>query len=187
MTDPRLALLRALALRDLSRTDPDDAVEGLDLLADAIPVDAPPPSLRARLLGALAAEPLAPLAVPLASLFEVGEDRARAYLAEIAGERWETMAPGVALLHFDGGPGTAGADVGFVRVDDDLDFPFHEHTGEERNLVLRGQLVDDDGQVYRAGDTFVHGPGSRHTFRSQGGLIFAVVVWGVDFAVTPDA
>lgn len=172
--DPLRAALLAALLRD-----DDDA---FDLAADVLAPAPVPPALGQRLRASLAAAPFAPFAILLARLFDVAEDRARAFLAAIPSpDGWDAMAPGIRLMHFSGGPSTAGADVGFVSVGDGLDFPRHTHGGAEHNLILRGTLTDDDGTVYRAGDTFTHAPGSAHTFRADAGLLFAVVVWDVSF------
>lgn len=179
-------LLRALLLRDLARPTDDDAAEALDDFATSLPPQPAPASLMSRLRRAVAEEPFAPFAPPLATLFDVDEDTARAYLGRIPeDDAWEAMGPGISLLHFEGGATTAGADVGFVKVDGAIDFPSHTHGGEERNLVLRGRLVEPDGTAYGPGDVFTHRPGSHHRFRTEGDLLFAVVVWGVTFDPPP--
>lgn len=180
-------LIHQLLLHDLRRTDAQDAADALDDAAEALPAQVPPTSLRDRLLAAMGREPFAPFAPPLATLFDVDEDKARTYLDRIPDpSAWEAMGPGIELLHFEGGPATAGADVGFVRVSGEIDFPPHTHGGEERNLILRGRLTEPDGTVHGPGDVFVHSPGSHHRFRTEGDLLFAVVVWDVQFDPPPD-
>lgn len=175
-------LMRAMLLRDLTRPSDQDAAEALDDLAEALPEAPLPAGLRDRLLAAMRHEPFAPFAPPLATLFDVDEPTARAFLDRIPDEdAWEPMAPIIHLMHFEGGPATTGADVGFVRVTGEIDFPSHTHGGEERNLILRGALVEADGTRFGPGDVFVHPAGSHHRFRTEGDLLFAVVVWGVQF------
>jgi len=98
--------------------------------------------------------------------------------------------PNVSLVHLLGGPATAGADVGFVRVDAGTTFPPHRHLGEEHVLVLQGSYQDSDGSSARAGD-LVHMPaGSAHTFTAgpDTDLIYAVVVHGVEIeGIDPEA
>jgi anti-sigma factor ChrR (cupin superfamily) len=133
-------------------------------------------------------QPFAAYLEPLAQLFEIAVETARDYLGALSDEdAWHAMMDGIALQHVQGGPATASADVGFVRVAPDLDFPPHVHVGEERNLVLDGSLIDGDGTTYGPGDLFVHPAGSHHVFRSGSrGVLFAVVVWGVDFGADID-
>jgi len=175
-------LLRDLMLRDLGRSSDADAAEALSDLAASLPDTPAPSGLLGRLRASVAQQPFAPFAPPLASLFDVDEATARRYLDRIPDDdAWEAMGPGIRLLHFDGGPATAGADVGFVHVEGEIDFPAHRHDGEERNLILRGHLVEPDGTSYGPGDVFDHPAGSHHRFRTSGDLVFAVVVWGVTF------
>jgi quercetin dioxygenase-like cupin family protein len=71
--------------------------------------------------------------------------------------------PGVTLLHFDGGPKTAGAITGFVRIEPGHGFPEHDHGGPEVGVVLQGSLRDTiDGRVYGRGDRMVREPGKPH-------------------------
>ncbi len=54
----------------------------------------------------------------------------------------------------------------------------HVHTGIEEFLVLEGELVDDDGTVFRTGDFVSFGPGSRHSSAAPGGCLLAVFLRG---------
>ncbi len=147
----------------------------------------PPPSLRGRLLRALQADPWGPFVRPLARMVDVAEAAAEALLARIDDpDAWEPLGPYIALQHLPGGPATADADVGFVRVADGVRFPLHSHAGVERTLVLRGVLVEEaDGRRYPAGSRIDLEPGVTHAFRAEGELIYAVVVWDVSFLEAP--
>lgn len=174
-------------LRDMSpETAPDELAEALSSLSLALPPAAPSPGLRERLL-ASAARPeqrWAPFAGRLARLVDVAHDRARELLAAIVRpDLWQRLLPGVDLLHLQGGPAVAGADVGFVRVAAGAAFPEHRHLGVERVLILQGGYRDDGGQVARAGDLVELPAGSSHGFVAlpDEDLIYAVVVGGVEF------
>ncbi|HMV65549.1 MAG TPA: cupin domain-containing protein [Myxococcota bacterium] len=171
-------------------TDPDtsdliDGVEDEDLAALLVACDdlvdvPPPPSLRARLLAS--ASPFHSLADRVADLFQVGADTIREYLALLTwGDHWHLLQRGCELIHVEGGPDLRAADVGFVRVQDGVVFPHHAHGGQERSLVLQGEVVDSDGEIYLPGDMVVKEAGSEHHFRAVGETIIAVVVWGVRF------
>ena len=56
----------------------------------------------------------------------------------------------------------------------------HEHTRGEEFLVLEGELVDCDGQVFRAGDFVRYEPGSMHWSHSPGGCLLLVVLHGTN-------
>lgn len=167
--------------------DPKDmSTEAMTSLSLALPPVAPPPGLRARLL-ATAVRPehrFAPFAARFARLIDVAHERARELLTSLARpEVWQGFLPGVELVHLEGGPAVAGADVGFVRVAAGAVFPEHRHLGEERVIVLQGAYIDSDGAVVRAGDTLTLPAGSSHSFVAAPGpdLIYAVVVGGVEF------
>jgi quercetin dioxygenase-like cupin family protein len=54
----------------------------------------------------------------------------------------------------------------------------HEHLGFEEFVVLKGEIKDSDGTVYRAGDCVSLAPTSRHVSASLKGAITAVFVRG---------
>lgn len=53
----------------------------------------------------------------------------------------------------------------------------HEHKGYEDFLILEGELIDDDGTVFRAGDLISYAPGSYHNSRSETGCVILVTEW----------
>ena len=54
----------------------------------------------------------------------------------------------------------------------------HAHVGAEEFLVLEGELVDFDGQIFRTGDHVQLGAGSVHTSLSPAGCRLLVTHWG---------
>lgn len=180
-------LLRDAGLSDLQDMSPETPVaDPLTALSLALPPVAPATDLRARLL-ATAARPehrWAPFTARLARMIDVAHERARELLAAIVrADVWHRVVPGVELLHLQGGPAVAGADVGFVRVAPGEAFPEHRHLGVERVLILQGGYVDNLGQTARAGDFVELPPGSSHGFVALPGadLIYAVVADGLEF------
>ncbi|HEY0135475.1 MAG TPA: hypothetical protein VGB85_15430, partial [Nannocystis sp.] len=104
--------------------------EALSALAVALPPARPPAALRERLMAsARGPARFAPFIDRLARLLDVAADRARELLASLEhpGTWLATPGPNVSLVHLLGGPATAGADVGFVRVDAGTSFPPHRH------------------------------------------------------------
>lgn len=163
-----------------------DLTETLATLSLGLGRTAPAHGGRARLL-ADATSPqrrFAPFIGRLARLIDVAHDRAAALLASLARpDTWQPFVPAVDLVHLEGGPAVAGADVGFVRVAAGGGFPVHRHLGHERVLVLQGSYRDRSGAVFRAGDIVDLPAGSEHDFVALPGpdLLYAVVVHGVEF------
>jgi quercetin dioxygenase-like cupin family protein len=50
----------------------------------------------------------------------------------------------------------------------------HRHGGAEEFLVIEGELTDNDGTIYRAGDVVWLAAGTEHTSYSENGCIVAV-------------
>lgn len=145
---------------------------GLSRLSDALPELAPPPSLRARILEAAAPQArLARYAGAVAELLDLGLDKAKALLERIDDpSAWVDELPGVQFLWVDGGPRVAAAVRGFLRVEPGLDFPEHEHLGDEVTLVLQGGFEDPArGLSFRAGEIDRMPQGTTHMFRALPG------------------
>ena len=62
----------------------------------------------------------------------------------------------------------------------------HEHGGYEEFLVLQGELVDNDGRSFRAGDFVSFAPGSKHSSHSPGGCSLLVMLRGNSRALRED-
>ena len=117
----------------------------------------------------------------VAQLMDVAIEKARTLLAAIDEPgSWEPGPfPGLHLYHLEGGPRTADAIVGFIRIDAGSLFPPHTHLGEESVLVLQGGYQDEDGTLVRAGEIAVAEPGTTHLFTAlkDEDLIYLVVVF----------
>lgn len=59
----------------------------------------------------------------------------------------------------------------------------HEHVHGEEFLMLEGELVDDDGTVFRAGDYVAFAPGTRHASTTPEGCLIAVFMRGPNRAL----
>lgn len=130
---------------------------------------APPPAVLSRLMASVGGGRFETWSTRMASLFDVTVERARELLGLI--ERpasWEDQMPGLALVHFDGGPAYAAADCGFVRLAPGTAFPHHTHLGEEVSLILAGALRDHTGRTYGPGDEITSAEGSEHDVVSVG-------------------
>ena len=133
-------------------------------LGAALAPVAPAPDVLTRLLASVGGGRFEAFSARMAKLFDVTLDRARELLGLI--ERpasWIVQIPGIALVHFDGGPSTAGADCGFIRMSPGAIFPPHGHLGEETVTILTGRVHDVTNNVmYGPGDECVQTQGTQH-------------------------
>ena len=56
----------------------------------------------------------------------------------------------------------------------------HEHTGFEEFLMLKGDLVDPDGKVFKKGDFVSFEPGSQHSSYTKNGCLVLVFMRGIN-------
>jgi hypothetical protein len=146
--------------------------------------------VKSRLLASIGGGPLERFAQRLGTLFDVTVERAREFLGLI--ERpasWEQQVPGIALVHFDGGPAYAAADCGFIRLAPGAIFPFHKHLGDEACVVLEGALYDaTNNRLIETGDDYFQATGTEHALINKGSVdcIFAArVMHGIEVAGAP--
>ena len=52
----------------------------------------------------------------------------------------------------------------------------HEHTAHEQLLVLDGEMIENDGTVFKAGDFVMLRQGTEHNSRTETGCTLAVFV-----------
>jgi putative transcriptional regulator len=125
---------------------------------------APSPEVKLRLLASIGGGKFEQYSARMAKLFDVTVDRARELLGLI--ERpasWVPQIPGIALVHFDGGPAAAAADCGFVRLSPGAMFPPHSHLGEETVTILSGQIHDvTNNRMIGPGEDYVQVEGTSH-------------------------
>jgi mannose-6-phosphate isomerase-like protein (cupin superfamily) len=150
----------------------------------------PSPAVRSRLLASVGGGAFDRFAQRLGALFDVTVDKARELLGLI--ERpasWESQAPGIALVHFSGGPAYAAADCGFVRLAPGAIFPFHKHLGDESCVVLEGALYDGtNNRLIEAGDDYFQATGTEHALINRGSVdcVFAArAMHGIEVAGSP--
>jgi anti-sigma factor ChrR (cupin superfamily) len=129
----------------------------------------PHPSVRQRLLASMERAPrLEAYVEPVAELLDVPRSKAREYLWRIDDpSRWRpTPFEGVQSLFVKGGPATAGALVGFLRVEPGHRLPLHDHLGPEHGLLLQGRARDPEGRIHGPSTRVDMASGSRHEFEA---------------------
>jgi hypothetical protein len=166
------------------------AREALGLLADAEGGLRPSTEGRDRLLKALdSGARYAPFVADLSASFDLSEARIRELCDQIdVPSAWEAgPIPGIAVMHFAGGPNVVAPDTGFVRLPRGLQFPYHRHVGHEINYVIEGAMRDGDGTLYLPGEAIVMAPGTAHEFSvpDDRDALIAVVQAGFEFIPKP--
>jgi putative transcriptional regulator len=163
------------------------AADAFAVLALALPAEAPPPSLRARVLADARTPRLHAMLDKLAALFDVSKQMARAMLDRVDDpNQWQPgPVPESWVMFVDsGGPRVAGAFIGFVKMGASVKWPTHRHLGREEMLVLDGGFKQDDGVEVHPGDVHVMEEGSVHGFTifdDEPCISAAVVRGGVTF------
>jgi len=119
---------------------------------------------------------------PVMLLFDLNTEQTRDILNKAATQNRDYFAPcgipGTQLFYFKGGPGTANATCGIVKMAAGTVFPAHEHQGEERVIILQGSATEQSGRSYHAGAAINCPKGTRHSFRAHENctLVFAVLL-----------
>ncbi len=77
----------------------------------------------------------------------------------------QALAPAVALL---------------IRCQPGVEFPYHDHDGEELSIMLRGSAVEDSGRLLAPGDTLHRGRNTPHSLVADKvrGCMFLVLLRG---------
>jgi mannose-6-phosphate isomerase-like protein (cupin superfamily) len=166
----------------MSRDGESAVVAGLALAA--LPKEGRSAQLRDRLLASVVAPGWRAWRGRVAALWDLEERAVEAIFQQA--ERplaWsDTPFEGVDAFHLEGGPRTAGADVGLVRVLAGVHFPSHSHAESEEYVVLEGAMRFEDGRRECAGDRLYNDASVTHGYVAEGDVVLAVVVRG---ALTP--
>lgn len=79
---------------------------------------------------------------------------------------------GTSILQLDTSPMGVGFHV--YRMEPGAVTEPHEHTEDEQFLVLEGELIENDGTVYKQGDLVWLKAGTEHNSHSPNGCLLAV-------------
>lgn len=93
------------------------------------------------------------------------------------------VALGDAILQLDGDRPLG---IGFhvYRMPPGMTTRPHRHNGHEQFLVLEGELIENDGTVYRKGDLVWLRGGTEHCSYTPNGCLLAVHIAGPETIVT---
>ena len=86
-----------------------------------------------------------------------------------------TPCPGVSYLPIDDQcqPGTG---FHIFRMEPGAVSPAHEHTADEMFYVISGELIENDGTVFRQGDMVLLKAGTQHSSHTRDGCTLLVYV-----------
>jgi anti-sigma factor ChrR (cupin superfamily) len=165
------------------------AEAGEDLASLAVTTEpvAPSGDVLARLDGSLSsfADRFAHMLDRVSELADMAQEKMRELLTTL--DEATTWLPGpgdgISVAHVDGGPATAGAICGYVRIAAGDSFPVHKHLGHEKVLVVQGGFRDTDGSEHHTGDLVERAAGTSHGLTALDGpdlIYLVVVVDGVD-------
>lgn len=136
-----------------------------DAIGSAIQPVAPPPEVKQRLMASVGGGRYEAFAARMARMFDVTVDRGRELLGLIERKAsWIAQpVPGLSFVDFEGGPATAAADCGFVRLAPGAVFPPHTHLGEELTTILSGRVHDPvNDRTIGPGEDYIRPEGTTH-------------------------
>lgn len=165
----RAAFERELAGSASLRSEVADVTELLAGLALTVPAPAPSAGLRDRVLRTAQVGSWAPYVTLVARVWDLSVAAVQQeFRRALAPESWGPgPMPGLSLLHLEGGPAAAGADVGIVIFEPGTAFPHHGHTSSESYVVLQGRILDSSGRVELPGDIIEYTEDVIHNFTTD--------------------
>lgn len=119
----------------------------------------------------------------VAEMLDIDDATARTLLDGIDQRTsWEASPlDDVTLYHVEGGESVKGAITGFVRIPPGGVFPEHDHSGDEKVLIVQGHCRDTyDGRILAPGDIAGMSPSSgKHSVEALAGppLVYLAVVF----------
>lgn len=87
---------------------------------------------------------------------------------------WQPFHQGIDILRIYG-VGETGAAAALLSYAPGASVPTHRHPDYEHILVLSGSQTDEEG-TYGPGTCVIHGPGTRHSVRSDNGCV-VLAIW----------
>jgi quercetin dioxygenase-like cupin family protein len=158
-------------------------------LALGLEPSVPPDALRARIFASVdRATPYKPFLPSLARCFDLADTALHDLLARMddPGAWMPGVGDTLAFLDFQPGPALAGH-CGITRVRGGARVPLHRHSGREITVVLRGTVVDGEGQHFQPGQVLEMAPGSIHSLRITGDpdALLAVLTSEIEIVTAP--
>ena len=68
-------------------------------------------------------------------------------------------------------------EVFIVQFESESSSSIHKHKGYEEFYVIDGELIDDDGKVFKKGDYIAFGKGTMHSSYSKTGCALLVILY----------
>ena len=68
-------------------------------------------------------------------------------------------------------------EVFIVQFEPESSSIFHKHKGYEEFYVIEGELIDDDGKIFKKGDYIKFEKGTKHSSHSKTGCTLLVILY----------
>ena len=108
----------------------------------------------------------------LRQIIGTGSDQFKPY------DRYGAAIAGMSWIPLSGETGNGSYECFLLRMTAGARSKPHEHTGHEEFLVVDGELIDCDGQVFSSGDYVRFHPGSKHSSSTVDGCTLLVILRG---------
>jgi len=93
-------------------------------------------------------------------------------------DRYGAPIAGMSWIPLSGETGNGSYECFLLRMNAGARSQPHEHTGHEEFLVVDGELIDCDGQVFKRGDYVRFQPDSKHSSSTADGCTLLVILRG---------
>ena len=95
-------------------------------------------------------------------------------------DNYGTIVPGMSWHKISYSKENGGQGTYVLKMEPGAKSLSHEHTGFEEFLMLGGELIDQDGKVFKKGDFISFEPGSKHSSHTINGCLVLVFMRGIN-------
>jgi len=92
-------------------------------------------------------------------------------------QRYGKIIDGLKWLPLSGGNGSEN-EIYMINFEPESCSKYHIHKGSEEFFVVDGELIDEDGKLFKKGDFVRFEPGTKHSSFSKKGCTLLVILSG---------